>query len=70
MRLKYRKACRVCGVDNLKLVVDSGTHFFQASFIKEGKGSPVTREITLPPVRYSPENNEDACGLLQKEGFF
>ena len=42
MRLKYRKACRVCGVDNLKLVVDSGTHFFQASFIKEGKGSPVT----------------------------
>lgn len=67
MHLKYRKTCRVCGSDTLKPVISLGEQYLQGSFIKDGKEMPVLRRIPLTLTRCNPEEDENACGLLQLE---
>jgi SAM-dependent methyltransferase len=51
----------------LKKVVDLGAQYLQGSFIKPGKEMPSTRRIPCTLVRCNPEEDENACGLLQME---
>ncbi|MBL7734765.1 MAG: class I SAM-dependent methyltransferase [Chitinophagaceae bacterium] len=67
MHIKTRKTCRVCGSASLKKVIDIGEQYLQGSFIKPGKEIPSMRKIPCSLVRCSPEDDEDACGLLQME---
>jgi SAM-dependent methyltransferase len=65
MHLKYLKSCRACGSKALKKVIDLGPQFLQGSFVKPGKEMPSLRKIPLELVRCDPEQDENACGLLQ-----
>ena len=67
MNLRYRKTCRACGSSSLKKVIDLGPQYLQGSFIKPGKEIPPMRRIPLTLVRCNPEEDENACGLLQME---
>src|SRR5690606_22900276 len=67
MHIRTRKTCRVCGSASLKKVIDIGEQYLQGSFIKPGKEIPSMRKIPCSLVRCSPEDDEDACGLLQME---
>jgi SAM-dependent methyltransferase len=67
MHIKTRTTCRVCGSSSLKNVIDLGPQYLQGSFIKPGKEMPSTRKIPCTLVRCNPEQDENACGLLQME---
>jgi SAM-dependent methyltransferase len=67
MHIKTRTTCRVCGSSSLKKVIDLGPQYLQGSFIKPGKEMPSTRKIPCTLVRCNPEEDENACGLLQME---
>lgn len=67
MHIRTRTTCRVCGSSSLRKVVDLGNQYLQGSFVKPGKEMPSTRKIPCTLVRCNPEENENACGLLQME---
>lgn len=67
MHIKTRTTCRVCGSSSLKKVIDLGPQYLQGSFVKPGKEMPSTRKIACTLVRCNPEEDENACGLLQME---
>lgn len=67
MHIRTRKTCRVCGSTSLKKVIDLGEQYLQGSFVKPGKEMPSTRKIPCTLVRCNPEEDENACGLLQME---
>jgi SAM-dependent methyltransferase len=48
-------------------VIDLGPQYLQGSFVKPGKEMPSTRLIDCTLVRCNPEEDENACGLLQME---
>ncbi len=65
MHIRTRNTCRVCGSPSLKKVIDLGDMYLQGSFIKPGKEMPSTRKVPCTIVRCNPEEDENACGLLQ-----
>ncbi len=65
MHIRKRNTCRVCGSSSLKRVIDLGPQYLQGSFIKPGKEIPSSRKIDCTLVRCNPEQDENACGLLQ-----
>jgi len=67
MHIRKRNTCRVCGSGSLKKVIDLGPQYLQGSFVKPGKEMPSTRKIDCTLVRCNPEEDENACGLLQME---
>lgn len=67
MHIRKRNTCRVCGSKALKKVIDLGPQYLQGSFVKPGKEMPSTRKIDCTLVRCNPEEDENACGLLQME---
>lgn len=67
MHLKKRNSCRVCGSTALKKVIDLGPQYLQGSFVKPGKEMPSNRKIPCTILRCDPEEDENACGLLQME---
>src|SRR6185295_5644217 len=67
MHIKTRTTCRVCGSSSLTKVIDLGEQYLQGSFIKPGKEMPSTRKINCSLVRCNPQEDENACGLLQME---
>lgn len=67
MHLKKRNSCRVCGSTALKKVIDLGPQYLQGSFVKPGKEMPSNRKIPCTILRCDPEQDENACGLLQME---
>ena len=67
MHIRKRVTCRVCGSKSLKRVIDLGPQYLQGSFVKPGKEMPSTRKIDCTLVRCNPEEDENACGLLQME---
>src|SRR3984885_4343176 len=67
MHIRKRTTCRVCGSSSLKKVIDLGPQYLQGSFVKPGKEMPSTRKIPCTLVRCNPEDDENACGLLQME---
>ena len=67
MHIRKRNTCRVCGSSSLKRVIDLGPQYLQGSFIKPGKEMPSHRKIDCTLVRCNPEEDENACGLLQME---
>jgi len=67
MHIRKRTTCRVCGSGSLKKVIDLGPQYLQGSFVKPGKEMPSNRKIDCTLVRCNPEEDENACGLLQME---
>ena len=67
MHIRKRNTCRVCGSASLRKVIDLGPQYLQGSFIKEGTEMPSLRKIDCTLVRCNPEEDENACGLLQME---
>ncbi len=67
MHIRKRTTCRVCGSPSLKKVIDLGPQYLQGSFIKPGKEMPSLRKIECSLVRCNPEQDENACGLLQMQ---
>lgn len=67
MHIRKRNTCRVCGSSSLKKVIDLGPQYLQGSFVKPGKEMPSSRKIDCSLVRCNPEEDENACGLLQME---
>ncbi|MCX6323168.1 MAG: class I SAM-dependent methyltransferase [Sphingobacteriales bacterium] len=67
MHIRKRTTCRVCGSSSLKKVIDLGPQYLQGSFVKPGKEMPSTRKIGCSLVRCNPQEDENACGLLQME---
>lgn len=65
MNLRRRTTCRVCGSSALKEVINLGEQYLQGSFEKEGQQPPPMRKIPCSLVRCCPEEDENACGLLQ-----
>lgn len=65
MHLIHRKTCRICGCTNLKKVIDLGAQYLQGAFVKPGTFDAPNRRISTELVRCDPEENENACGLLQ-----
>lgn len=65
MNLRRRTTCRVCGSPALREVINLGDQFLQGSFVKEGVPNPPMRKIPCSLVRCCPEDDENACGLLQ-----
>jgi SAM-dependent methyltransferase len=57
----------VCGSTSLKKVIDLGPQYLQGSFVKPGKEMPSARKIDCALVRCNPEQDENACGLLQMQ---
>ncbi len=67
MHIRKRTTCRVCGSTSLKKVINLGPQYLQGSFVKPGKEMPSKRKIDCTLVRCNPEEDENACGLLQME---
>ena len=67
MHIRKRNTCRVCGSSSLKKVIDLGPQYLQGSFVKPGKEMPSIRKIDCALVRCNPEEDENACGLLQMQ---
>ena len=65
MHVRTRTTCRVCGSASLRKVVELGPLYLQGSFVKPGKEMPSTRKIDCTLVRCNPNEDENACGLLQ-----
>ena len=62
-----RTNCRVCGSGALTKVIDLGEQFLQGSFVKPGKEQPPSRKFPTVLVRCNPQQDENACGLLQMQ---
>jgi SAM-dependent methyltransferase len=67
MHIRKRNTCRVCGSASLKKMIDLGPQYLQGSFIRPDKEMPSLRKIDCTLVRCNPEEDENACGLLQME---
>jgi SAM-dependent methyltransferase len=67
MHIRKRTTCRVCGSASLKKVIDLGPQYLQGSFVKPGKEMPSQRQIDCALVRCNPQEDENACGLLQMQ---
>ncbi|MEO6405774.1 MAG: class I SAM-dependent methyltransferase [Ferruginibacter sp.] len=67
MHIRKRTTCRVCGSPALQKVIDLGPQYLQGSFIKPGKEMPSERKIECSLVRCNPQEDENACGLLQMQ---
>ncbi|MEO7264350.1 MAG: class I SAM-dependent methyltransferase [Ferruginibacter sp.] len=67
MHIRKRTTCRVCGSPSLQKVIDLGPQYLQGSFIKPGKEMPSERKIECSLVRCNPQEDENACGLLQMQ---
>src|SRR6185436_14436197 len=67
MHIRKRTTCRVCGSPSLTPVIDLGPQYLQGSFVKPGKEMPSQRKIECSLVRCNPEEDENACGLLQMQ---
>jgi len=67
MNLRRRTTCRVCGSSALREVISLGPQYLQGSFRKEGMPQPPERKIPCTLVRCCPEEDENACGLLQMQ---
>ena len=67
MHIRKRTTCRVCGSSSLTPVIDLGPQYLQGSFVKPGKEMPSTRKIGCTLLRCNPQQDENACGLLQME---
>jgi SAM-dependent methyltransferase len=67
MHIKKRTTCRVCGSSSLTHVISLGPQYLQGSFVKPGKEEPSQRKINCSLVRCNPQEDENACGLLQME---
>lgn len=67
MHIRKRTTCRVCGSASLTPVIDLGPQYLQGSFVKPGKEMPSQRKINCSLVRCNPQQDENACGLLQME---
>jgi SAM-dependent methyltransferase len=67
MHIKKRNTCRVCGSSSLTKVIDLGPQYLQGSFVKPGKELPSSRKIDCSLVLCNPEEDENACGLLQMQ---
>jgi len=67
MNLRRRTTCRVCGSAALREVINLGEQYLQGSFRKEGMPVPPERKIPCTLVRCCPEEDENACGLLQMQ---
>lgn len=67
MHIRKRNTCRVCGSPSLRKVIDLGPQYLQGSFIKPGKEMPSSRKIDCTLVRCNPQEDENACGLLQMQ---
>ena len=67
MHIRKRNTCRVCGSSSLVKVIDLGEQYLQGSFIKPGKELPSYRKIPCTLLRCDPQQDENACGLLQME---
>jgi SAM-dependent methyltransferase len=67
MHVRKRTTCRVCGSASLTPVIDLGPQYLQGSFVKPGKEVPPQRKINCTLVRCNPQEDENACGLLQME---
>lgn len=67
MHIRKRTTCRVCGSKSLKRVIQLGPQQLQGSFVKPGKEMPSLRKVDCSLVRCNPEEDENACGLLQME---
>ncbi len=67
MHIKRRTTCRVCGSPSLTPVISLGPQYLQGSFVKPGKEMPSHRKINCSLVRCNPQEDENACGLLQME---
>ncbi len=67
MHIRKRTTCRVCGSPTLQKVIDLGPQYLQGSFIKPGKEMPSERKIECSLVRCNPQEDENACGLLQMQ---
>jgi SAM-dependent methyltransferase len=67
MHIRKINTCRICGSKSLKKVIDLGSQYLQGSFVKPGKEMPSHRKIHCTLVRCNPEEDENACGLLQME---
>lgn len=67
MHIRKRTTCRVCGSPSLKKVIDLGPQYLQGSFVKPGKEMPSERKIECSLVRCNPQEDENACGLLQMQ---
>ena len=67
MHIKRRTTCRVCGSSSLTPVIDLGPQYLQGSFVKPGKEMPSHRKINCSLLRCNPQEDENACGLLQME---
>jgi SAM-dependent methyltransferase len=67
MHIRKRTTCRVCGSSSLTPVIDLGPQYLQGSFVKPGKEMPSQRKINCSLVRCNPQEDENACGLLQMQ---
>lgn len=67
MHIRKRTTCRVCGSASLTPVIDLGPQYLQGSFVKPGKEMPSQRKINCSLVRCNPQEDENACGLLQMQ---
>lgn len=67
MHIRKRTTCRVCGSSSLTPVIDLGPQYLQGSFVKPGKEMPSQRKINCTLLRCNPQEDENACGLLQME---
>src|SRR6185503_18512057 len=67
MQIKKRTSCRVCGSKALTKVIDLGPQYLQGSFVKPGKEMPAIDKIPCTILLCNPEEDKDACGLLQME---
>lgn len=67
MHIQKRTTCRVCGSTSIKKIIGLGPQYLQGSFVKPGKEMPSSRKIECTLVRCNPEEDENACGLLQME---
>ncbi|MEO6330172.1 MAG: class I SAM-dependent methyltransferase [Ginsengibacter sp.] len=65
MHIRKRNTCRVCGSSALNQVIELGPQYLQGSFIKPGKEMPSNRRIDCTLIRCNPQEDENACGLLQ-----
>lgn len=65
MNLRRRTTCRVCGSSALREVINLGEQNLQGSFVKQGMPAPPQRKIPCVLMRCCPEDDENACGLLQ-----
>ena len=63
--LKTRRTCRACGSTALTPVISLGDQYLAGNFSISADYPPTQRAIPLELVRCNPQDDEDACGLVQ-----